>query len=62
VIPIRGELMRIILAATVLIASVSAVGAEDKAPVGTFESITKSAKDMLPSIAITPVCVFTIDA
>ena len=54
--------MRIILAATVLIASVSAVGAEDKAPVGTFESITKSAKDMLPSIAITPVCVFTIDA
>lgn len=46
--------MRAILIAFALIASVSTVGAEEKAPASTIDSITKSARDMLPSMPSLP--------
>jgi hypothetical protein len=46
--------MRTILIAFALIASVNAASAEDKSPASTIDSITKSARDMLPSMPSLP--------
>jgi len=46
--------MKVLLASALLIASVSAVGAEDKSPASTIDNITKSARDMLPSMPSLP--------
>jgi hypothetical protein len=49
-----GYTMKTILVAFALIASVSTVGAEEKAPTSTIDSITKSARDMMPSLPSMP--------
>lgn len=46
--------MKTTFAAFVLIVSVSAASAEDKSPASTLDNVTKSARDMLPSMPSLP--------